>query len=173
MWWESYRLTLTTEHINDEHDLWFPLHDAQFDSFSLQPPPKPAVPHKRPPIPPKPSYIARPESLEDLGPTPKPPLPSKPELVSPLSPVDPIKQARMPSGGRAGDSPKHSKIPVAKPAVPPKVTIARCRRHVRLLSRCWLAVSWCRPVQAVTMESQSNYVYFFVLGVKTSVCNDI
>nr|XP_022307068.1 protein scribble homolog isoform X4 [Crassostrea virginica] len=84
------------------------------------PPPKPAVPHKRPPIPPKPSYIARQESLEDLGPPPKPPLPSKPELVSPLSPVDPIKQARMPSGGRAGDSPKHSKIPVAKPAVPPK-----------------------------------------------------
>ncbi|XP_065942290.1 protein scribble homolog isoform X3 [Magallana gigas] len=86
-------------------------------------PAKPAVPPKRPPVPPKPSYIARPESLEDLGPPPKPPLPAKPELVSPLSPVDPIKQARMPSGGKKLDSPqKQSKIPVAKPAVPPKTS---------------------------------------------------
>ncbi|XP_062590089.1 protein scribble homolog isoform X5 [Saccostrea cucullata] len=86
------------------------------------PPAKPAIPPKRPPVPPKPSYIARPESLEDLGPPPKPPLPAKPEVVSPLSPVDPIKQSRMPSGGKKVASPKQSRIPLAKPAVPPKTS---------------------------------------------------
>ncbi|XP_055996662.1 protein lap4-like isoform X9 [Ostrea edulis] len=86
------------------------------------PPVKPAIPPKRPPVPPKPSYIARPESLENLGPPPKPPLPAKPEVVTPLSPVDPIKQSRMPSGGKKIDSPKLSRIPVAKPAVPPKTS---------------------------------------------------